>query len=236
MQYFDELNALAKEIDYHWMTITSSASDLNRLLSDIRSHLEEPSSIPIPTPFSGYTISQVYNFSKDVLRRPEDTNLVGPFSDFTFLVVDEDCLGNYSSSAKDAAGPPPTLLVFSDAPDIHESETEVVLKKRRTPLVEALLDVRAIENLNMTLKECARGDPPVGKQWSVISVAPSAQLTPVEPFTNYKNQKYRFATRREAWYRKRKGIMMAEAAGWDEWMTADNPSGWKMLGVSPKNP
>lgn len=49
----------------------------------------------------------------------------------------------------------------------------------------------------------------------IVKLIPPPTFIPVEPFTNDEDQEYRVATAAEARSRKREGIMIAVAAGWE---------------------
>ena len=87
--------------------------------------------------FIGSIVAQVYKLFHETLDQDEP----GVFTDFTFLVVDNE----YLEELPDSEISPPAILVSSDPPDFNKWEKEdSTLKKLRTPLAEALVDVIAI--------------------------------------------------------------------------------------------
>lgn len=211
-QYLDALQSL--EPDAPWLAISSSAHSLTQLLSEIKSHLSESQ----PMPFLNSTVPEIYSFFDSHLRRPSDSKGSHHFTDFTFLAVDSECFRS-----------PYTILVCSDAPDFHESETETRLKVLRLPLADAPAHWESVEFLLETPSEAGIAPPQDSDvAMPVVKVLPFPNWIPVEPYTNDRYQEYRIGTPAEARLKKKDGLAVAMAAGWElgkgppdlEWITA----------------
>lgn len=155
------------------------------------------------------------------LRPPVNSNEIHHFTHFTFLVVDSECFQPSSSSTESptiSQSPQHlnyTILLCSDAPDFHESETELRLKTVRLPLADELTSINTVEQLVMTPSEVHKSflqDSDL--DFLVVRLLPFPRFIPVEPFSNDEHQLYRPATPAEAFSRKREGMMIAEAVGW----------------------
>ncbi len=203
IQYLDALEC--HDPDGDWLAISSSAPSLTQLLSEIKSHLTELPSQPMP--FLNSTVEEVYSFFNSYLRSPSDRNGFHHFTDFTFFVVDSEC---FSSPRSDY-----TILLCSDGPDFDESETETRLKIIELPVADALETAVPVELLQETPSEAGVAppqDPNLDK--IIVKVMPFPTFIPLEPYTNDEDQEYRIATPAEARSRKKEGLAAAMAAGW----------------------
>ena len=176
-------------------------------------------------PFLNASINEIYDFFNENLIRPMDQEESGFFTDFTFLAVDEECIQDCSFSIAEGTGkrPLPKILVCTDAPDF--GQTVCTMQSFMRPLADALADACEMEELCATPQELARPKPPPGTAWPNLRVTPFATLTPIEPLTDPENQRFRIATRREAFLRKESFIKKAEAEDWDILKTLDECKG-----------
>ena len=93
-----------------------------------------------------FTIDAIYEFYKKQVRPPDDSNAIQPFTYFTFLVIDDECI---NISLKQC-------IICCDAPDYNESE--VTLKKMRITLPTAAAILVPLEQLTMTPSEAVNPD------------------------------------------------------------------------------
>jgi hypothetical protein len=122
LQYFDVFDKHDDENDT-WLEITSN--DLSSALEEIRANMgsEEPN----PTPFLACTIDPVYGFRKAHLR-PADNNIHEQhFTNFTFLVVDEEYVRSN----------PRQCILCCDAPDFGEGKARINERERIQTIEEA---------------------------------------------------------------------------------------------------
>ena len=217
LQYFEIL--AKRPVEQPWLNITSSATSLDQILSEIRYTTDENPSQPAPMPFLGSDIQKVHEFYENYIRPPSDANPHIHFCNFVYLVIDTTCFqreplsgstrANSTSSILDSKDF--TILFCSDAPDIGESENEVRLKVLRLPLAQALNNVCCCETLTRTPSEALRFSwDPTNKDLCGLVVRPPPTLMALEPCEAGKDTEYRFATREEARANKRRGIMIVE--------------------------
>ncbi|KAL8717226.1 MAG: hypothetical protein Q9225_005511 [Loekoesia sp. 1 TL-2023] len=217
--YWDEINYYCQG-RASWLAVSSSTPSFPQALSEIKSHLEDESSESVPTPFLGDTVLHVYRFFRDHLREPEDSTILHPFTHFTFLAVDAECVQPSESLRipEIPDGSPYrtdsiyTILLCSDAPDFNESDAQPRLKQLRLPIAAALEHLNAVEQLTMAPREVYTAvyeDP----EADVIKLLPPAKMIPIPPYTNSQDQEYKVGTPAESRIRKHQGLRIAQEAG-----------------------
>ena len=139
MQYFKEFERFSPPGEAPWLEILSR--DPDRLLQS--SEDSENAEAFDLTPFKGCSVEEVYEFFKRFLRSSGDSALGGPFTHFTFIVVDQACLTTK----------PLSCIVCCDAPDFAEAEDEIKLKSIRMDLDDATSWLPAFEELLLTPEE-----------------------------------------------------------------------------------
>lgn len=103
-------------------------------------------SSPEPLSFVDFSIDEIYEFHIEHIRRPDNSNGIRPFTYFTFLVIDSECV---NSSPKEC-------IICCDAPDYNE--IKIILKKLRVTLPEAATILEPLEQLTMTPSEAINPD------------------------------------------------------------------------------
>ncbi|KAI4144556.1 MAG: hypothetical protein L6R39_004128 [Caloplaca ligustica] len=198
------------------LPVSSSTPSFPEILSHVVSCVKNND--PIPQPFLNHTVPQAYTFFKDHLRQLEDERGHHPFAHFTFLAVDDQCI-RPSSPLPESAGSPSdtgssfTILLCTDAPDFHESDTEPRLKTLRLPIAAAFTEIEKIEELFITPSELYRSVFESG-DFNILKLIPPARFFPVPPFTNDDDQEYRLASPVEMRQRKKQGLRIGEQSQW----------------------
>ncbi|KAL8937419.1 MAG: hypothetical protein Q9216_004430 [Gyalolechia sp. 2 TL-2023] len=184
-------------------------------------HEDSSDPTPSPTPFLGKTVPQIYAFFKDHLRQPEDSTTHHPFTHFTFLAVDTECIQpSATSNMPEIPDGSPyrtdsdyTILLCSDAPDFHESDAQPRLKTLRLPIAAALEHLDSVEELTMAPREVYTSVYE-DQDADVVKLLPPAKMIPIPPFVNSEDQEYKVGTPIETRMRKRQGLRIAEEAEW----------------------
>ncbi len=126
-----------------WVKIISNSP--SRALEEIQASLgtKGPSSVP----FLVNTVDQVYDFFKSHLRPADDSTARKPFTYFTFIVIDAECVES----------DPWQCILCCDAPDYGEAHEEVKLKQLRMPIAKVMERLCPREMLGQTPSEFANG-------------------------------------------------------------------------------
>ncbi|KAL8666555.1 MAG: hypothetical protein Q9202_001353 [Teloschistes flavicans] len=229
----------ASQTTARYLTITTSSppSSIDTLVSEIKSHhhSSSPSSssskakLNLPTPFLSSTLPQCYNFFKTHLRRPADADYAThPFTHFTFLAVDNQCIHPSSATvasttphpaspfsfSSDQTGEPALILLCSDVPDHYEPSTASAapkLKTLRLPLPAALEYLPRLEDCSITPSEIHTliyEDPNV----ATVRLAPPASWIPIPPFygDGDERQQYKPGSAAEMREKKRRALRVLE--------------------------
>ncbi|KAL8867423.1 MAG: hypothetical protein Q9174_005678, partial [Haloplaca sp. 1 TL-2023] len=117
-----------------WSIIRSDAHDRDTIIKTLT---DEDS-----WPFLGYEIEAIYDFFKKYLRPAQDSIKNEPFTNFVFIVVDEDCINSEND-----------CLLCCDAPDYSNEIGETVLQMKRMPINIAKILLVPLEQLALTPSE-----------------------------------------------------------------------------------
>ncbi|CAF9935649.1 MAG: hypothetical protein ALECFALPRED_006506 [Alectoria fallacina] len=109
-----------------------ASNKTNRVLENLEANtvIERPSN----TPFTDYSVDQVYHLYKAHLQTIHKTDR-DQFTDFTILVVDETCV---RSSAKQC-------VLWYDAPDYNETDKVIKLERMHIPVEKVMPTLYALE-------------------------------------------------------------------------------------------
>ncbi|KAL8969779.1 MAG: hypothetical protein Q9183_001832 [Haloplaca sp. 2 TL-2023] len=196
--YIRELNKASSYYKQSWLAITSSTTSLDQLLTDVKPCPTDKDSVPTPTPFLNSTVPQIYSHFKSYLRRPDDFDyLKHPFTHFTFLVIDQQCLEPTDSESPSGF----TILLCSDGPDLHESQTR--LKTLRLPIEAAFKHLQDVEDLMISPSEVYTRvfeDP----DSETLALFPIPSMIHIPPFTGIYDAEQRFKPGTPAEMREKK--------------------------------
>ncbi len=121
-QYWEEFISHASDVP--WTEICYDSLSRDSVIESIERNLDKEG----PWPFIGRTIEEVYDFHKKYLRAADDSRNVDPFTYFTFLIIDDECVNS----------DPPHYMVCCDAPDYEDPDGEITLKSTLVPIETAI--------------------------------------------------------------------------------------------------
>ena len=101
-----------------------------------------------PRPLINSTVDKVYDFYSKHIRLPEDSTTPKPFTRFTFMVIDDECVKS----------DPQQCIVCCDAAEYGDLDDEVTLKMMRLPIKIAVWILTPLEQLTMTPSEALNSD------------------------------------------------------------------------------
>ena len=130
VKYFEELQRYANIVtDVPLIEVTSTKTDRFQALEEMQAlNRNSASESPLPYPFHGNSVDQVYQDFQARLSPPLYSGALEPFTYNTFAVVDIDCV----------ISRPWKCVVCTDAIAFVEGEPHEELKQLRMPLGEEL--------------------------------------------------------------------------------------------------
>ncbi|MDI1487934.1 MAG: hypothetical protein OHK93_007208 [Ramalina farinacea] len=186
--YFKELESFYPIGEAPWLEILTR--DPGKILQS--SEDSQNAEISDSTPFKGYSVEELSEFFKSHLRSSDESALGGPFTHFTFIVVDEACFDTK----------PLSCIVCCDAPDFAEGEDEIKLKSIRMDFDDATNWLPAFEELALTPEEYDDKE-----ELLTFGIMPP----PTMRFTD-RVERYRFAPMAQARRNKRRALRIVEEA------------------------
>ncbi|KAI4144557.1 MAG: hypothetical protein L6R39_004129 [Caloplaca ligustica] len=217
MSYVERSKAWQKQsaTTHDFNTNISASPSYSQVVSEIKRHLNKDDCVHFPKPFLGQTVRQVYSFFKNHLRRPEDKVYdPAPFTHFTFLAVDAECVRPSEPLRPLPEGTPfPTdssysILVCTDAPDWNECGPQARMKTLRLPISAVFEHLLGLEELTTTPSEIYNCI--FDSNGTVLKLFPPPTHLPVATFTMDENQKYTTGTPAQMRLYKSNGLRLEE--------------------------